>query len=177
MVMGRELVKEKLEENVFSDGVSEEQKQWKDLKLLDDLCGNCDGTLSKLYEAEALTIDKALIKAAKIIGKELSKQVEDETINDRDKELLNDLEMFVARLGVKELDEYKELPFKIGDDVIVDYMDVETGELKSIDSKIHDICRFYNPFTFEPKIIVIVTNDLWHNGRMVGDWRKYIKVK
>lgn len=177
MAMGRELVKEKLEENVFSDGVSEEQKQWKDLKLLDGLCGNCDGTLSKLYEAEALTIDKALIKAAKIIGKELSKQVEDETINDRDKELLNDLEMFVARLRVKELDEYKELPFKIGDEVIVDYTDGETGELKSIDSKIHDICCFYNPFTFETKIIVIVTNDLWHNGRMVGDWRKYIKVR
>lgn len=76
-----------------------------------------------------------------------------------------------------ELSKLKELPFKIGDEVMVDYTDIETGELKSIESKIQDICRVYDTFTFEPKIIVTVTNDLWRNGRMVGDWRKDIKVK
>lgn len=176
MVMGRELVKEKLEENVFSDGVSEEQKQWKDLKLLDGLCGNCDGTLSKLYESEALTIDKALIKAANIIGKELLKQATNKTINDRDLELLTKISMFIVRLEAKELDEYKELPFKIGDEVMVDYTDIETGELKSIESEIHDIYMAYDIFTSKPEIIVTVTNDFCHNEQ-IGDWRKYIKVK
>lgn len=149
----------------------------KDLKILDGLCGNLDGTLTELYEADALTVNKALIKAAKIIGKELSKQAEDETINDRDKDLLTDLQMFIARLVAKELDEYKELPFKIGDEVMVDYTDIATGELKCIKSKIYDICCFYNPFTFQQKIIVTVTNDLWDNGRAICDWRKDIKVK
>lgn len=85
--------------------------------------------------------------------------------------------MFIARLMAKELDEYKELPFKIGDEVIVDYTDKETGEFKSIVSKIHDISCFYDPFTFEPEIIVTVSNDKWYNGRIVYDWKKDIKVK
>lgn len=151
-------------------------KQWKDLKILDGLCGNLDGTLTELYESEALTIDKALIKAANIIGKELLKQATNKTINDRDLELLTKISMFIVRLEAKELDEYKELPFKIGDEVMVDYTDIETGELKSIESKIHDIYMIYDIFTSKPEIIVTVTNDFCHNEQ-IGDWRKYIKVK
>ena len=78
--------------------------------------------------------------------------------------------------GLEELDEYKELPFKIGDEVMVDYTDIETGELKSIESKIHDIYMIYDIFTSKPEIIVTVTNDFCHNEQ-IGDWRKYIKVK
>lgn len=129
-----------------------------------------------MEENKEKTTTDALREATKVIIKDLAEQTANKTINDRDRDFFTDIQMFIARLKAKELDEYKELPFKIGDEAMVDYTNVKTGELKSIKSKIHDIICVLNPFTYEPCISVIARNDEKGDMYKIKNWKTDIHV-